>query len=668
MRDNNVNTVYVIFKTHLDIGFTDFARTVKRRYIECFLPAAIDLAERLRKQYRVARFVWTTGSWLIYESLEESKGEARKRLENAIVSGDIVWHALPFTTHTELMDASLFRFSLSLSHKLDMRFGKETIAGKMTDVPGHTRAVVPLLAEAGIRFLHIGVNPASTSPDVPEVFVWRHTNDTEVVVMYHKCGYGGTSHLPGMTSALAVTHTDDNLGPPDNREVSRVFNQLKKIFPEARIVASTLDNYARELLQIKETLPVIEGEIGDTWIHGVGTDPKKVAQFRELSRLRSKWLTSGHVKDTDRQFERFSRSLILVPEHTWGMDEKTHLSDHTSYTIEDLNRLRRTRKCKHFELSWQEQRNYIAKAVQALCKGSLGQEAKRALFNLEARRPDITSFRKVTNQMSFFSTRHFTIGFDRCGALCHLKHKASNRIWATKKYILGQYTYELFSSSDYDRYVRQYLQSWPRLENWALEDFTKPGMEASNSSHQVFSPELTGLFHREDSNEADHFLLELTMPSQALMKSGSPARLTLEVIFPVETPSVELIFQWFDKRAYRLPEASWFSFSPKITSPSGWTMEKMGVTISPYEVVINGNRKLHAVNEATYNDPKGKLRIESLDVPLVAPGERSLLNFNNRVPPLKGGMHFNLHNNVWGTNFPMWYDEDARFRFVLTFQ
>jgi hypothetical protein len=28
-------------------------------------------------------------------------------------------------------------------------------------------------------------------------------------------------------------------------------------------------------------------------------------------------------------------------------------------------------------------------------------------------------------------------------------------------------------------------------------------------------------------------------------------------------------------------------------------------------------------------------------------------------------MHFLLFNNLWGTNFPMWSGEDARFRFVL---
>ena len=62
----------------------------------------------------------------------------------------------------------------------------------MTDVPGHTRAIVPLLAEAGIRFLHIGVNPASTPPRVPSLFRWRDPSGVEVMVMYQRGAYGAT--------------------------------------------------------------------------------------------------------------------------------------------------------------------------------------------------------------------------------------------------------------------------------------------------------------------------------------------------------------------------------------------------------------------------------------------------------------------------------------------
>jgi hypothetical protein len=63
-----------------------------------------------------------------------------------------------------------------------------------------------------------------------------------------------------------------------------------------------------------------------------------------------------------------------------------------------------------------------------------------------------------------------------------------------------------------------------------------------------------------------------------------------------------------------------------------------------------------------------RLSIESLDAHLVSPGEPRLLRFDDALPRLVGGMHFCLHANVWGTNFPLWYEDDARFRFRLRFQ
>ena len=162
-----MKTVHLIFKTHLDVGFTDLAANVFRTYCEMYIPQALKLAREMRESGRPERFVWTVGSWLIYEYLEQAGRRERRRMEEGIAAGDIAWHALPFTTHTELMDSSLFRFGISLSRDLDRRFGRRTIAGKMTDVPGHCRAIVPLLAQAGVRFLHVGVNPACllyTSP------------------------------------------------------------------------------------------------------------------------------------------------------------------------------------------------------------------------------------------------------------------------------------------------------------------------------------------------------------------------------------------------------------------------------------------------------------------------------------------------------------------------
>ena len=79
----------------------------------------------------------------------------------AIKRGTIKWHGLPVTFHSELMDQRLFEYGLSLSQNLDKQYGTETVAGKLTDVPGHTIGIVPLMAKAGLKYLHIGVNASS---------------------------------------------------------------------------------------------------------------------------------------------------------------------------------------------------------------------------------------------------------------------------------------------------------------------------------------------------------------------------------------------------------------------------------------------------------------------------------------------------------------------------
>jgi len=359
-------SIHLVFKTHLDVGFTDYAAQVVRNYFKKYIPAALRVARELR-QAGNDRFIWTTGSWLIYEYLEQAAPAERQEMEEGILAGDIAWHALPFTTHTELMDAGLFRFGLSLSQALDKRFGRHTIAAKMTDVPGHTRAIIPLLAEAGVVFLHIGVNPGSTVPSVPGLFRWQDPGGAEVLVMYES-GYGSAFEIPGLEHSLAFGHTMDNMGPQSPGQVLDVYREVRARLPGARVFASTLSDFAAQLVRVRETLPILTQEIGDTWIHGIGSDPIKVARFRELLRVRTEWLASGRLKCNERSFTNFNRWLLMVPEHTWGMDEKTWLNDHENYSVEDFNRARGLPNFKRFEASWIEKRAYPQLAVNAALK------------------------------------------------------------------------------------------------------------------------------------------------------------------------------------------------------------------------------------------------------------------------------------------------------------
>jgi hypothetical protein len=656
-----VTKVHVIFKTHLDVGFTDLAANVLRTYHEQFIPAVLDLTERQRREgagdRNAERYIWTTGSWLLYNFLESASPENRRRMEQAIEAGDFVWHAVPFTTHTELIDPSLYRLGLEWSARLDRRFGRKTISAKMTDVPGHTRSAVSLLAAAGVRLLHIGVNAASHPPMVPPLFAWSGLNGVKVKVMYHT-EYGGVTVLPGGQSAVSVSFTGDNHGPHTPAQIAAIYAGLRKRFPKAQVLASDFNAVAREIDDSEVPLPVVTQEIGDTWIHGPGSDPLRMAEFRELSRLRREWIEAGKLEANSDADLAFGGRLLPVAEHTWGLDVKTWLKHWDVWDMPAFRAARHLDEFKRIEASWNEKRAYIANAVSALPQPQ-AVEARRRLAVLRAVSNDSSSVPATSERA--FETAHFNIGFDRAtGAVSSLVHRGSGREWAGRRNPLGLFAYQTFSKADFDRFLSQYLVRKP---DWAFGDFGKPGLENTAAKSATYTASALALRTRPQSG-GHLFVSELAVPRAG--DSGCPQRLALEVLLPMDRPEVRFTLRCASKPASRLPEALWLSFAPRFSLKGRVDLDKMGQVVSPLNVVPYGNRHLHGVTAGLkWIDGDQALQLDALDAFLVAPGRRTLLEFDNRPIDIAAGMHFCLFNNVWGTNFTMWFEDDMLYRFVL---
>ncbi|UVI28818.1 DUF5054 domain-containing protein [Paenibacillus spongiae] len=683
----DIKRVHVIFKTHLDMGFTDLAKHVIDRYMKQFIPQALELSERLAEEDGKANFVWTTGSWLIHEYLRTASPDSRSRMEEAIRQGRIAWHGLPFTTHSELMDARLFEFGLSLSRNLDRQFGKKTIAAKMTDVPGHTIGIVPILARNGIQYLHLGVNPASTKPNVPEVFVWRAADGSEIIVNY-AADYGKPLKIEGLEDALYFAHTGDNHGPSGIEAVRDLFDRLQLDYPGAEIVASSLDAFAAKLFALKDRLPVIREEIGDSWIHGVGSDPWMVARYRELLRLRDEWTSSGALHPDSEQYKLFCNRLMLIPEHTWGLDEKVYLGDYSAYASGDFAAARENdrvndaiinkfsylqriakpdRTFLFFESSWKEQRGYIDQALSALPQ----ELASEALAAFERMVPDDAIDTAQEAVQLDWNTRYelgwFQASFSPDGSIQQLVD-SNGKVWANASHRLGVYRYETFGKENYDRFFNEYVTDLRLHHGWADADFGKPGMEYAMPRPEQARYSVTGrTLQLEKRKERDVVRIELTVDSEAVERYGAPRKLIIMYAFHKREPLIDVELHWTGKSACRLPEASWISFMPLVDNPNMWRMDKLGELISPLTVVKDGNRSMHAVNSGLYYEgADGSCAIRTLDAPLVCPGEGRLLQFDNTFASLDGGFHFNLHNNVWGTNFRMWFEDDMKYRFQLT--
>jgi len=364
--DEAVRRVLVVFKCHLDVGFTDTQANVMTTYFTKYYPLAIETAAR-RRQEGKSRYVWTTGSWLLYEYLEQASGEDRRRMEEAVGSGDIAWHALPFSWQTEMLDRSTIEGCLGFASALDARFGRKTIAGKMTDVPGHSRGLVAPLAAGGIRLLDIGVNSASTPPEVPDLFLWKEPGGASIAVLYHRHDYGSVVRVPGSDLAVAVEVRTDNSGPHTPEEIDQMHAKLQRQFPRAQVSAATLSEVATAMEPARAALPVVTGEIGDTWIYGAASDPPKIARYREMARLRGEWLASKRFQTGDATDRQLLRRLVLAVEHTWGTDTKRYI-DHEHYAPKDLALYLDKPNYQVMERSWQEKRDDIDAGVRT-CRG-----------------------------------------------------------------------------------------------------------------------------------------------------------------------------------------------------------------------------------------------------------------------------------------------------------
>ena len=662
--------VIVVSKTHLDLGFTDYAENIKQKYIHTFIPEAIDLAGKVNTKDK-KNFVWTTGSWILKEALKNP--QQNKKLTQAIKDGNIVPHAMPFTTHTELLDEDSLDYGLSLVENLDKIRGRKTISAKMTDVPGHTRGLVSVLSKNGIKLLHIGVNGASALVDVPPCFVWKNGND-EVVVIYSG-DYGGAFKCDLVDEILYFDHTLDNHGAPSPQKVLEKINNIQLEYPDYEVEAGTIDDFAEVIWNVREKLPVFEGEMGDTWIHGSATDPYKSASLRTLIKLKNQWLSDGSLEKDSKEYINLADAILCTAEHTCGMDSKTYFSDYGHYLKKDFIKARKDDKVKFrhlfcdmpqsilplvslvdgrrkrgyysvIEKSWKEQREYINLALNALSN----EHKKIAKDEIDKLIPK-TPIHFDANNDNAINIGKWSLKINQHGGIGLLKYDNEEIIRENNEPII---TYHSFCNKDYKYWLTHYSRNLDETAIWALGDFARPGLNRVEGKYPA------GRFKYHISKmkaNNSNIIVNLVCDERLCIELGAPK--LIQIVYNLTEDGLMADVSWYQKDANRLTEAIYMHIFPK----GDIQLEKLGCYINPKEVTKNGNRNLHAVQSVKMGDYK----IINHHSPLASVGKGKILEFDNKFEDVNAdGLSFVLYNNVWGTNFPLWYEDNSRFEFKIT--
>jgi len=379
--------IFVVFKTHFDIGFTGLVSEVLDSYARVMVPQALEACRSTMANEPGHRYVWTLPAWPLAYCLRVLQGSSLgKELEQRVREGMVVWHALPFTTHSELFGLEDLIRGLYVGRSLGRRFQRSAVAAKMTDVPGHTWILPTLLAAAGVRFLHLGCNPCSTPPEVPLLFLWEGPDGSRVTTMYSRGGYG-TQLLPPhdwkLPVWLALQHTTDNAGPQRAEVVQQILRAVRQSSPGSEVIFGSLEDFALALNELKPDLPVVRKDLADSWIHGVGTMPAEVSKLRELrsrltqdesvlavralSQMASPGSTPGFVLPPASVANAYEK-ILLFGEHTWGMDTKLALNPAEFggrvYDKDAFRAVRASGRYKRIERSWSDKKGLVAEAAE----------------------------------------------------------------------------------------------------------------------------------------------------------------------------------------------------------------------------------------------------------------------------------------------------------------
>ena len=724
--------IVVVFKTHFDIGYTHLASDA----VQCYRTSMIDNAlNAISGMPQGQQFAWTLPGWPLAQILWDKQDPARlRRVEDAIKAGRIAWHAFPFSTETDGLDMETLVRGMEFSSALSRKYGKPlSCSAKVTDVPNHSWFLPTLLANAGVKFLHIGANNQCIAPDVPDFFFWEGPDGSRILVYLSKGSYGTGLFPPKnwpFKTWFAMQMTGDNAGPPSSGGVANLLKVAKDRYPNAKVTLGTIDDFYHSIS--KEDLshvPVVRGDMPDTWIHGIGSMPVETAIAHNTRPQLVAWemLENLLVQDKLRPAansakiaEAYENSL-LYGEHTWGSQTegiqgdlwgdklKKAIAEYKAQKASGVNIPLHKPGMAFFEESFDQHRRYIWKTrdlaeagmaadMKALAANVAGEGPRAVVFNpLPWKRDAVVTVNgqpllardlPPSGYKSFplpgnaqpqpapagntLQSPFFKLTVDPAkGGITSLVDKRTGRELVEKDAVLGQYLFEQFSGNDVVSFIGDY-SAYGAGRGMKHGAKLTPGLMYW-SGMQLGKPFMPlDITYSASYAAGGTARTECDAVSQTVIltlpPSGkNPDPVTLRVRLYDNLPYLDLEWEIKDKTPDRIPEGGWLCLPFNLTNPA-WKLGRLGAPVDPAKEII-GNNNVHLFALQSGVSVRGEdgngVAVCPLDSPLVSLGEPGLWKFSKAWTHRQPRVFVNLFNNMWNTNFPLWIDGSWRSRVRL---
>lgn len=341
-----IRELWALPHSHVDVGYTHRQEDIVKVQI-ANLEKSIALSRASASNPPGMRFKWNPEAvWSLDHFLDRSTPSARESFLEGVRQGDVGVDALFGNMLTALCRPEELVQCLSFGTRLSGLAGVPVESAAICDVPGWTWGLVPVMAQAGVKYFAIGPNYSARVGTIHQwdnkPFYWQSQSGLDrvfcwVVDNYHHFGklddhvIAHVSKLdqatfPYDTSFLFWVGVWPNGGvdnaPPDEKLVDQVVAWNAR-FSAPRLCIGLATEFFRSFeSRFGAQVPTFRGDLTPYWEDGAGSTARETALNRasadRLSQADTLFAMRNPSERPNARFDAAWKNVLLYSEHTWG--------------------------------------------------------------------------------------------------------------------------------------------------------------------------------------------------------------------------------------------------------------------------------------------------------------------------------------------------------------
>lgn len=341
--------VFILPHSHVDIGYTDIQPVVARVHADN-MRKAMHLIAASEKNPAGSRFKWNVEMlWEAESFLQTATQDEKKFFFDRVREGSIGLEGMYAGVMTGLCrDEELYHL---FDYKFQLEKENQIVVDNamITDIPGYSWGLIPVMAQCGIRYFSIGPNTGDRIGNTIKAwgdkpFWWVSPSGKEKVLfwmssrgysLFHKGSLAKSdgSQILEYLSELSRTNYAYDLvqlrytvggdnGYPDSLLPAYVKDWNEKYISPKLAIATSNEMFKEFEGKYGSLLPSYQGDFSPYWEDGAASTARETALNRwsaeKLTQAATLWAINRPGQYPEKDILTAWNNVILYSEHTWG--------------------------------------------------------------------------------------------------------------------------------------------------------------------------------------------------------------------------------------------------------------------------------------------------------------------------------------------------------------